>query len=165
MPAAPTPISPPMPSFIIFIAGRIRHGQFPRLPDFPFSEKHGKYIYQGRELNEEEFNAAAAIVFDPHYRNNGFTFQPLVVRETSATEEPQAVEEPAAPVDDVEPPVDEFMTPPDAQPFIIEDGDVFFEGQRVASIQEDGTIRMARGFAPLRVKLDEWLKSQPENES
>jgi len=152
-----------MQSFIIFIAGRIRHGQFPRLPDFPYSEKHGRYIYQGRELDADEFNTASAIVFDPHYRNNGFSFQPLVVSDVAATEEPQADnQEPTPTVAAAEPPVE---TPPDAQPFVIEDGDVFHEGQRIASIQEGGSIRMARGFAPLRVQLDEWMKSQTENES
>jgi hypothetical protein len=155
-----------MPSFIIFIAGRIRHGQFPRLPDFPYSEKHGKYIYQGRELNADEFNAAAAIVFDPHYRANGFSFQPLVVSDVAAAEEP-VLDEPA-PAAAAEPPAEEeaeqpasVETLPDAQPFLVQDGDVFHEGNRIASILEDGTIRMARGFAPLRVQLDEWLKSQP----
>lgn len=67
--------------FIISISNRIRHGQYPRLPDFQYSQDHGKYLYQGRELTLEEFNAAAAIVFAPTYRNNSYSFCPLAIQE------------------------------------------------------------------------------------
>lgn len=62
--------------FIIFIASRLRHGEYPKLRDFPFNQQHQRYIYQGRELTADEFNAAAKVVFDAGYRGNGYTFQP-----------------------------------------------------------------------------------------
>ncbi|MEI6676274.1 MAG: hypothetical protein WCO57_13975 [Verrucomicrobiota bacterium] len=65
--------------FIIFICNRIRHGQYPRLPEFFYNEEVGKYVYQGRELTLEEFNAAALVVFDPNYRSNGYNFCPMAI--------------------------------------------------------------------------------------
>lgn len=146
-------------TFIIFIAGRLRQGQFPRLADFPYSEKHGKYIYQGRELNAEEFNAAAEAVFSPNYRNNGYSFQPQVLEaeESAAPAEP---EPPPAEPPAVDPPA---FTPEGQDPFTIEGQDIFHEGARVASFQEDGSVRMARGFSSLRDKLDAWLTPNPES--
>lgn len=86
--------------FIIYICTRIKPGQYPKLPDFPFSEKHQQYIYQGRELTAEEFNAASRKVFDPLYRNQGYTFRPLVgipvVEQSKQPVEPTAPEQPPA---------------------------------------------------------------------
>lgn len=136
-------------TFIIFIAGRIRHGQFPRLPDFPYSEAYGKYIYQGRELDSDEFNTAAAKVFDPHYRNNGFSFQPMAV--VPVVEVAAAAAEPVA-----------AAQPPAEEPFSITDGSVFREGERVATLLEDGGLRMARGFSTLRPDIEAWMNTNPE---
>ena len=52
------------PQAIIFIAGKIRNGQFPKLPGFAYNEEFGKYLYQGRPLSLAEFNAAAETVLD-----------------------------------------------------------------------------------------------------
>ena len=65
--------------FIIYVCTRIRNGQYPRLPDFQYSEEHAKYIYLGRELTLEEFNVACPSVFDPNYRNNSYSFCPEVI--------------------------------------------------------------------------------------
>ena len=65
--------------FIIFICSHLQHGEYPRLPDFPYNEALGKYIYQGRELTLEEFNEAALVVFDPKYRTSGYAFAPQII--------------------------------------------------------------------------------------
>lgn len=79
--------------FIIFICNRIRHGQYPRLPDFFYNEELGKYVYQGRELTLDEFNAAALVVFDPNFRSNGYNFCPMAIAavEAAATAPPAKV--------------------------------------------------------------------------
>lgn len=65
--------------FLIYISSRIRHGQAIRHPDFKHSHEHGLYLYGGRELDADEFNAAAARVFAENYRTDGFRFAPKVV--------------------------------------------------------------------------------------
>jgi hypothetical protein len=49
---------------IIFIAGRIRPGSFPRVAGFSYNEEHQKYLYGGKPLTLEEFNQAAEIALD-----------------------------------------------------------------------------------------------------
>lgn len=73
--------------FIIFIATRLRHGEHPKLKDFPYSHEHGRYIYQGRELTADEFNAAAKVVFDSNYRGNGYAFRPEAIAPAEAPAE------------------------------------------------------------------------------
>lgn len=65
--------------FIIFIADTIRHGNFPRVDQFEYSPEYGMYLYLGRELTSTEFNEACKRVFDPDFRNQGFTFRPQAV--------------------------------------------------------------------------------------
>lgn len=151
---------PVISRFIIFVAGRIRQGQFPRLPDFPYSAAHGQYIYQGRELDEDEFNVAAAKVFSPNYRNKGFNFQPMVV--VPVVEDAAAAAEPVAAA---QPPADEPEAQPETsaeEPYTIADGGVFHDGSRVATILEDGSLRMARGFSTLRPDIEAWMNTNPE---
>lgn len=50
---------------LIFIAGKIRQGQFPRVPGFAYSEEYGKYLYGGAPVPLDEFNAAAEVALDP----------------------------------------------------------------------------------------------------
>lgn len=54
-----------MKAAIIFIAGKIRQGQFPKLPGFAYSEEYGKYLYSGAPVPLDEFNAAAEQILDP----------------------------------------------------------------------------------------------------
>lgn len=50
---------------LIFIAGKIRAGQFPKLPGFSYNEEHQKYLYSGAPVPLDEFNAAAEVALDP----------------------------------------------------------------------------------------------------
>lgn len=70
--------------FIIFISDIIRHGQFPRLANFRHSRVLDKYLYLGRELSVDEFNEASKVVFNPEFRNEGFTLRPAVISEDEA---------------------------------------------------------------------------------
>lgn len=76
--------------FIIFIATRLRHGEHPKLKDFPYSHDHGRYLYQGRELTSDEFNAAAKVVFDSNYRGNGYAFRPEAIAPAETDWQPPA---------------------------------------------------------------------------
>lgn len=78
--------------FIIFICNNIRQGQFPRLPDFPFCQDRQQYLYLGRELTADEFNAACERVFDPKYNSKGYNFRPVAI-----VEQPPAPVEPTLP--------------------------------------------------------------------
>ncbi|TXH15607.1 MAG: hypothetical protein E6R03_06955, partial [Hyphomicrobiaceae bacterium] len=70
--------------FIIFISDIIRHGQFPRLANFRHNRVLDKYLYLGRELSVDEFNEASKVVFNPEFRNEGFTLRPAVISEDDA---------------------------------------------------------------------------------
>ncbi len=91
--------------FLIFIAGRIRNGHFPRVPNFQYNEAHGKFCYLGRELTSDEFNAAVPDIFNPNFRNNGYTFAPLAIAEPEYTG-PVAGEQEGAIEEIDEPPVE-----------------------------------------------------------
>lgn len=79
--------------FIIHIASRIRPGQFPKLPDFQFSQERQMYLYAGRELDVAEFNAAAERVFDPKYNSKGYVFRPVAIEVLEPIQEPEPIEE------------------------------------------------------------------------
>ena len=143
--------------FIIFICDRLRHGQFPRLPEFQFNPDHGKYIYQGRELSAEEFTAACERVFDANYRTCGFTFRPGIVEMKKP--DPVLVEQSPQPV---EPTLFDTPTVDESAPLFRMEGNNIFQGdERVGGIF-DGTLRVARGMADLRPALEAWLQSQPQ---
>lgn len=72
--------------FILFIASRIRPGQFPKLPEFRFSNEHMKYLYAGQPLDMDEFNEACEKVFDEKYRNKGFLFRPMLIEDPPPVE-------------------------------------------------------------------------------
>jgi hypothetical protein len=76
--------------FIIFIATRLSQFQFPRIPNFSFSKKFDKYVYEGRALTVEEFNEASKLVFSQGFKSDGFIFCPQAV-EVSAEEHQAAV--------------------------------------------------------------------------
>ena len=79
--------------FIVFISTRLSQYQFPRLDDFKWSEKFGKYLYLGRPLTFDEFNEASKNVFSPDYNSEGFAFCPQAL---TAEESADAVESAAA---------------------------------------------------------------------
>ena len=83
-------------NLIIYVSSRIRHAQAVRHPDFSYSERHGKYLYGGRELSQQEFNEAAERVFSEKYLTKGFTFAPAVV-EPAPEPAPESVTPPEAP--------------------------------------------------------------------
>lgn len=139
--------------FIIFICTRIRHGQYPRLPDFQYSEKLGKYIYQGRELTLEEFNAASLVVFDQNYRNSGYNFCPMAIE---AVEEvaPVPVAEPVAPVEE---------TTTRAPKFTLSGKSIFLDGQRVGGLYgEEKHLRVVEEFQDLRPQIETFIESLPQ---
>jgi hypothetical protein len=62
------------PLFIIYLQTKAR--RVPKIGGYIFNERHGKYLWKGRPLTAEEFNAAAEEVFDreqPH-----ITYKPTV---------------------------------------------------------------------------------------
>ena len=153
--------------FIIYIATRLRQGQYPRLPDFPYSEKHGKYIYQGKELDSDEFNTACEKVFEQNYRTSGYVFRPLVIAATLAVAEPEAkpepvVETPPAEEQPVESPEQPTATTDPFHGFFMEDNVIYLEGQRIGSLV-DGILRMAKGKSELREQVEAFISStQPQ---
>ena len=86
-------------TFIIYISSRIRQGQPVRHADFQWNEKHGRYLYLGRELSADEFNDAAATVFNKEYRGKNFTFTPMALlgAATQADTEPEPAKQPVLP--------------------------------------------------------------------
>lgn len=133
--------------FIIYVAGNIRNGQRVGLPDFPYSEIHGKFVYQCRELTFEEFNAAALIVFNPFYHTNEFTFCPqAIAAKSEAAAAPSVVKrEPA-------------LLPPEK--FRFHGKGIFMGEKRVAGLF--GEERNLRVFDDeLRVEIEKWLINQP----
>lgn len=147
--------------FIIFICTRIRHGQYPRLPDFQYSEKLGKYIYQGRELTLEEFNAAALVVFDQNYRANGYNFAPMAiaaVEEVAPAPVVAPVTDPVAPVEDpaVQPTGGELK-------FILTGKSIFLDGVRVGGLYgEEKQLRVVEDFQDLRPQIETFIQSLPQ---
>jgi len=148
--------------FIIFIASRLRQGQYPRLPDFPYSERHGKYIYQGKELDADEFNTACERVFEQNYRTNGYSFRPLVLAAALAVAEPAPVVEETPTVEEApEQPAEAFTTDP-FHGYAIEDDVIYLEGARIGSVV-DGVLRMAKGRSELREQVEAFISSiQPK---
>jgi hypothetical protein len=141
------PLFPMKLFFIIYISSRLSFGSFPRLDGFEYSEKYGKYIYLGRELNQDEFNAAAATVFSPSYRNNGFLFCPEILSPAPAAVLPP-VEEPTEP-------------PPTPEGFRFEGRDIMLGDERVGGVFDPGShIRVAKGKSAIRSDLESWLATQ-----
>ena len=134
--------------FIIFISTRLRQGHYPKLPGFSYSEKYGKWIFGGREFSPEEFNDAAAEVFSPVYRANGYVFQPKAIfEEAVADEEPAKV--PESP-EKAENEVHSFEN------FSLVADEVFIDGEKVASFK-DGKFRMVKGQSQHKEKVEEYL--------
>lgn len=148
--------------YIIFISDNIRQGNFPRVDGFEYSQAYDKYLYAGRELTVGEFNDACNRVFDPDFRNQGFTFRPQAVEpkvihapvpviEEPAAEEP-ATEEPAAVAEVAD------ITP---EPFLLEGRNIFKDGERIAGLfGDDGHLRVSKEHADLRPAIEEWLNTQ-----
>lgn len=125
---------------IICVAGNIRNGQRVGLPDFPYSEAHGKYIYQNRELELDEFNAIAVVVFHPNYHTNEFTLCPLLVAEEAVVPAPL---------------VKEVRTPN----FRLEGKSIYHADERVAGLYgDDKNLRVFK--EDLRPQIEAWLKTQ-----
>lgn len=126
--------------FIIFVAGNIRNGQRVGLPDFPYSEAHGKYIYQNRELEFDEFNDIAVRVFNPNYHTNEFTLCPLLVAVEAAV---------------LAPLVDEAIS----LDFRLEGKSIYLGDDRVAGLY--GDEKHLRVFKEdLRPQIEAWLQIQ-----
>ena len=178
--------------FIIYVAGRIRNGQRVGLSDFPYSEAHGKYIYQGRELTLEEFNAAAEIVFQTGYRNNGYGFCPLAIdpeaqarRQAKAEAQAEAVaaaaeqariaaeeaeaarlaEEEAAQAQEpaeTDAPVEPSPEDPADAPRYRLVGNDIFMGEERIAGIYENGLRCAKGYADHRDEIEAWLNTQPQ---
>ncbi len=77
--------------FLIFISSLIRAYEYPRIPEFihttefkDLEDADGKplgerYVYMGRALTLDEFNAAAARVFAENFPGEERTFRPFVI--------------------------------------------------------------------------------------
>lgn len=117
--------------FIIYISSRLRHGEYPKLPEFPFSQEHGKYIYKGKELEADEFNEAAKRVFHIDYRANGYSFRPEAIPQPQSTER-----------------------------FRLDGTDIFEGDERVGGLFQPGPhLRVATGKSDLRADLEAFLTS------
>lgn len=91
-------------SFLIFISSLIRAYEYPRIDGFvhttefkdvldPAGKPLGeRYVYLGRELTLEEFNAAAARVFSPTFPGEERSFQPLAIDPDAAAKHAEAKE-------------------------------------------------------------------------
>lgn len=95
-------------TFLIFISSLIRAYEYPRIEGFvhttefkdvltadgkPLGER---YVYLGRELTLEEFNAAAALVFSPTFPGEDRNFQPLAIDPDAAAKHEEAKAKAAA---------------------------------------------------------------------
>jgi len=122
--------------FLIYICDRIRHGQYPRLPGFSHSEKHGKFVWQGRELTLEEFNAASAVVFAPNYLRHDYHLCPLAI------------------------------APAVAAPTLRLDGQKIYSGEtHVAGLfGEKKHLRVLAEHAELRSNIETWLANTPTDQ-
>ena len=90
------------PSFLIFISSPIRAYEYPRIDGFvcttdfkdvpdPTGKPLGeRYVYLGRELTLDEFNAAAARVFSPTFPGEERSFQPLAIDPDAAAKQAEA---------------------------------------------------------------------------
>jgi hypothetical protein len=133
--------------FIIYICTRLRHGQFPRLPDFPYSEEYGKFIYQGQSLDATQLNEVAPIVFDPNYRSGGFAFCVEAIIPLTETEK----EAPEKEAPEKEAPESEFR---------IVDGEIFKGDDKIGGFSDpENHLRMTRGHAGLREEVEAWIES------
>jgi hypothetical protein len=127
--------------YILFVVLTGRN-VFPRLPDFQFHEALGLWVYQGKAMDADEFNAACERVFHPTYRNKDYVIRPKVVGDLPEPEPaPEPVEEPAA--------------------FTLVDNDIMLDGERVGGIHPPGPhLRVARGRQDLRPALEAWFATQ-----
>ena len=82
--------------FIIYISTRLSQFQFPRIADFSYNKEFDKYLYKGRPLTLEEFNAGSKVVFAESFRNEGFLFCPQAIEAKALTEEEIEAERVAA---------------------------------------------------------------------
>lgn len=69
---------------IIFIAGRIRPGSFPRVPGFAYNEDYEQYLHGGAPIPIEEFNKVATTVLDPAEKRFSFSVRLLDEAEVKA---------------------------------------------------------------------------------
>lgn len=145
--------------YILFVVLTGRN-VFPRLPDFQFHEALGLWIYQGKAMDAEEFNAACERVFHPNYRSKDYVIRPRVVEDLPVAVAPavEPVEEP------VEEPVatEEPEQPAAEEPaFALVDNDIILDGERVGGIHPPGPhLRVARGRQDLRPALEAWFATQ-----
>jgi hypothetical protein len=146
----------------IFIADTIRHGQYPRIPNFQHNNAIDKYLYLGRELSVEEFNQAANEVFSPDFRNEGFTLRPVVLTDEQvaaispcrkAREEAEQATSEQAPA----PPADAPST------FTMSGKRILMFGVDVAGLYGEGDsqhVRVKSEHADLRPQIEAWLSTQ-----
>jgi hypothetical protein len=131
--------------FIIAICDRFSPGQYPKLPDFQFSQKHQKYVYIGRELDASEFNEACARVFDPKYRNKEYHFMPAMILEIPEIKKEESGKEESK------------------IPELRFEGRAIFLGEtRVAGLfGDDNHLRVVAEFNGMRDQIETFVKSQP----
>ena len=122
--------------FIIFISSRLRHGEYPKLPDFPYSQQHGRYIYMGKELTKDEFNTAAKAVFLNTYRSNGYFFCP----EAITAPEPNETPAPSS--------------------FTLDGKSILLNGERIAGLfGDEKQLRVVSAHSDLRPQIEAWLQT------
>lgn len=146
---------------ILFLASRSRYhiprvGGFVHAPQFAgLTAPNQPIVYQGRALDMDEFNKVASEFLDRKKPNIGYDVSVRLVGEVEEAK--------PAPQPQPQPPVEEmpFITPPDAQPFILAGNEIFFEGHRVAMLSETG-LRCAKGFADMRERIEAWLASNEQ---
>ena len=178
-------------TFLIFISSAIRAYEYPRIDGFvhttefkdvvnadgkPLGER---YVYLGRELTIDEFNAAAARVFSPTFAGEERSFQPLAIG-------PAAAGKIAAPVA-VTAPILEFVessataignylavkdthpipsstdapAPAPAPEFTLDDKAILMNGERIAGLfGEDKQLRVLSAHSDLRPAIEAWLATQ-----
>lgn len=79
------------PTFLIYISSPVRAYEFPRIDGFKHTDEFKdvldsndkplgeRYVYLGRELTIQEFNDAAAKIFNPAFNGEERSFQPLAL--------------------------------------------------------------------------------------
>lgn len=169
--------------FILFIATRLRSGQFPRLPDFQHSHIFNAYIYGGKPLDAQEFNSACEQVYVDGYRNQGFMIRPRVVTDAevaafeadiakTAAAEKARLEAKPVPTPEPEPAAPEALADPEPQPepdvtvdakeFTLEGRSIMLKGERIAGIygeDEKQHIRVMSDFSHLRPDIEAWYST------
>ena len=167
-------------TFLIFISSAIRAYEYPRIDGFVHTTEFNdvvnadgnplgeRYVYLGRELTIDEFNAAAARVFSPTFAGEERSFQPLAISSSAAVKPTAPVAIPVPTPEVVETPITapvarpvEAGTDSPAHEFTLDDKAILMNGERIAGLfGEDKQLRVLSAHSYLRPAIEAWLATQ-----